>query len=166
MAEPTVPPVTDAAVDAALQWARTAPTVSRRDHFRRMLEAAAPHMVPAPALPTEPGAVVLASRIRGHVFDPAVLAVRAPDGHMGTWMTPGIRLPGPGHGAPTMWFHVPDITEWTPASVVPDDEHGPVAVLRHLAEQLKDRSREDLQDAVNDALIVIGACLDRLDGDL
>lgn len=151
MAESTVPPVTDAAIDAALQWARTAPAVARRDHFRMLLEAAAPHMVPPPELPTEAGQLVISA--------PGKLLAEVPLrlGRDGYWHTLD--------GSTSYMGSDVEGNGWTLARVVPDDEHGPVAVLRQVAERLTSRpSIKDVDDLIAEAQIVIGVCLERLDG--
>lgn len=159
---PHTPPVTDAAIEAAASVLGVVRAVNR-DYLRIALEAAAPHMAPAPeslALPIEPGSVVLATRIEGVEIDPPVLVALTDDRDDTPWLAMQANAAG------ARWIAPADITEWIPARVVPDDEHGPVAVLRRVAEQLKGRSREDLADDVSDALIVIGVCLERVDGDL
>lgn len=158
---PHTPPVTDAAIDAAA-GAFTNPerVLASRAAIRRALEAAAPHMVPPPELPTEPGSVVLASRAGGREFDPPVVAVLSDDRDALPWWVPF----GNHDQAPE------EITEWIPARVVPDDEHGPVAVLRRTQAGLR-RTAEQFAGTqtwadIEDLLIVIGVCLERVDGDL
>lgn len=65
----------------------------------------------APALPTEPGAVILVTECRGERADKPVVAWW--DDVETYWLTPTRRFGG-------MTTHdSPDITEWTPAKVVP-----------------------------------------------
>lgn len=147
MTEPTVPPVTDAAIEAAASVLGVVRAVNR-DYLRIALEAAAPHMVPAPALPTEPGQLVIAAT-GGPVQREMTLCL----GPTGYWRP----LDGSEHFLPS------SIGDWTPARVVPNDEHGPVAVLRRVAELLGDTATAPT-GIRDELLIVIGVCLERVDG--
>ena len=62
---------------------------------------------PAPALPTEPGSVILASRVRGVELDPPLVMLRRHSG----WMSPR-----PINGC--VWHEPERVQEWVPAEVV------------------------------------------------
>lgn len=74
---------------------------------------------PAPALPTEPGSVILASRIDGVDYDPPVpLAYTTPAYPSDT--APWILLGD--EGDRRRWYSPDKIESWAPARIVPADE--------------------------------------------
>jgi hypothetical protein len=89
-------------------------------------EAASRDAPSARELPTEPGAVVLVTELRGATFDPPIVAVRDEDtDDVAPWHT-GVRIDG-------ARIHDTDqITDFIPARVVRDDEQGPAAALRRI----------------------------------
>lgn len=160
MADPTVPPVTDAAIEAAMVVVHDVLDadvyVTKAEIARRILEVAAPHMVPPPALPTEPGSVVLVAMLDGVREDPPAIATRLYS-DLGIWQ---VYRAG---GVPEQ-YAAEDITEWIPAQVVPADDSGPIAALRQIADLLDDSETED-DEAVERAHALAVAALKRLGGD-
>lgn len=147
MSESTVPPVTDAAVEAARRILGM--PEDARPQVLLALATAAPHMVPPPQLPTTPGALIIAKL----PFGERVLRLDK-QGDL-------LALDG------VTEYDAADLVGWKPAQVVPADEHGPVAVLRQAFEDLTTAAGGSLPDArllAEDVALRIGVVLDRLDG--
>lgn len=105
--------VTKEAVEAARERHGQPPWLPARV-AQTILEAALPHLKPAPELPTEPGSVVLATRVDGEAFDPPLLLVLTSDEDDHPWLNP-LRARA------LRFLRSGDIQEWIPASVVPDE---------------------------------------------
>jgi hypothetical protein len=88
---------------------------------------------PVRDLPTEPGAVVLVTELRGETFDPPIPALRDTDrDDRAPWCSGG-------HVGGDRFHDSRDITGWIPARVVRDDEQGPVEALRRIMDAVQEK---------------------------
>lgn len=98
-------------------------------------------------LPTEPGAVILVTEVRGVELDSPESAFLTTHGPTLPWFTPDAVDTGDdafgGH-----WWHGPEhIQAWLPARLVRDDEQGPVAALEAVVRLLDGPQAEHAQEA-------------------
>lgn len=110
----------------------------------------------APALPTEPGSVILARVIRGERIHPPMVALHDSDpDDCSPWFTP--------KWIDGYYSHEPQhITDWIPALVVRDDDHGPVAALRRIVDTVFD-PKDTADDCLDAVQAIAREALDRLD---
>jgi hypothetical protein len=132
----------EAAIGAQLPvtWERSGkpPPVWVRDALVAGLQVLADELGPRPddeappvrELPTERGAVIIATHLCGDLLDAPRAAVLIPDdGDDGVPWRVGV--PG-GAAGDSSWWAAEDITGWVPALVVRADDEGPVAALREI----------------------------------
>lgn len=116
-------------------------------------------VTPAPSLPTDPGAVIFITGYGGLRANPIRQAMLQEDG---TWLTTGIHA-----GAPALWSARADlITDFIPARVVRDDEHGPAAAFRAIADEARFDSKEPLENVVADLRERAAEAINVMDGEV
>lgn len=112
---------------------------------------------PVHQVPTVPGAVVLATEVRGARFERPLLVARIGGGPTDVPWTASEDVLG-------FWWHGDEhITDWFPARVVPDDAHGPVATLRRILDVATkvdgipcDEARDLITVEASEALAALG----------